>query len=354
MSGWVTGAAHAQTLGALEEVTAVRGPDALATRIAALRAWIASDLAEVETSLAALDRGDDPMRRAGRHLLAQGGKRLRPMCVALAARAGSGFDRRARDLAVAAELVHDATLLHDDVVDVGDLRRGAPAARVVYGNAASVFAGDWLLVEALVRIRAAGMDDLLDRAFDVLKMMLAAESLQLAMRGKIPGGTEDYFRVVEGKTASLFRWAMRAGARAGGLDERSCAALEAFGGKVGVAFQVMDDVLDVAGDGALLGKSLFTDLREGKLTHPLMVAIERDPGLRAAVGELCASEQGALDAALLRRVGSALVETGAVEESVALARRLGREAVAGLDAVPAGRARDALADVAAAMIERRH
>lgn len=353
MSGWITGAAHAATMGALEEVTAVRGIDPLAARIAGLRAWIAADLDEVEQSLAALDRGEDPVRRAGRHLLAQGGKRLRPMCVALAARAGSGFDRNARDLAVAAELVHDATLLHDDVVDLGDLRRGAPSARVVYGNAASIFAGDWLLVEALVRIRATGMDDMLDRALDVLKQMLAAESLQLALRGKIPGGTEDYFRVVEGKTASLFRWALRAGARAGGLDEPRCLALEDFGAKLGVAFQVMDDVLDVAGDGAVLGKEVFSDLREGKLTHPLMVAIERDAALRGVIAEICASESAALDPAALRRVTSALKETGAVEESVALARRLGGEAVAGLDVLPAGRARDALADVAAAMIQRR-
>jgi geranylgeranyl pyrophosphate synthase len=98
------------------------------------------------------------------------------MCVALAGAPARGFDRRARDLAVAAELVHNATLLHDDVVDLGDLRRGAPAARVVYGNAASIFAGDWLLVEAIARIRAAGFPDLLDRALDVLRQMLSAEA----------------------------------------------------------------------------------------------------------------------------------------------------------------------------------
>ncbi|MFO0001365.1 MAG: polyprenyl synthetase family protein, partial [bacterium] len=114
------------------------------------------------------------------------------MCVALASRVGTGFSQTARDLAVAAELVHNATLLHDDVVDLGDRRRGAPAARVLYGNAASIYAGDWLLVEALMRVRRAGMPDLLDKALGVLAEMLAAEALQLARRGRVDTTLDDY------------------------------------------------------------------------------------------------------------------------------------------------------------------
>lgn len=341
------------TMGTLEHVSAARGAPDIAERIAALRAWIASDLADVESELASLDRGEDPMRAAARHLLSQGGKRLRPLCVALASRVGAGFDHRARDLAVAAELVHDATLLHDDVVDLGDLRRGAPAARVVYGNTASIFAGDWLLVEGISRIRRTGLDDLLDRALDVLRQMLAGEALQLAARGRVPQGTEAYFRVVEGKTASLFRWALFAGARAGGLNPAHCALLEGYGGKMGVAFQVMDDVLDLVGDHAELGKEVFSDLREGKLTHPVMVAVERDPKVRALLEEALAHEGRALDPALVRGVSAALRETGAVDESRELALRLVREAVSTLGELPSGRARDSLADVALAMVDRR-
>src|SRR5262249_22155884 len=148
-----------------------------------------------------------------------------PLCVALAARAGNGFGAAARQLAVAVELVHTATLLHDDVVDVGDTRRGAPAARVVYGNAASIFAGDWLLVEALRRVRAAAVPDALDRLLDIIEEMIMAESTQLDRRGVMVADRAAYFRVVEGKTASLFRWALWAGGRAGGLDERACRAL---------------------------------------------------------------------------------------------------------------------------------
>lgn len=341
------------TMGTLEQVSSTRGAPDIAARIAALRAWIAADLVEVESELASLERGEDPMRAAARHLLGQGGKRLRPICVALASRVGAGFDRRARDLAVAAELVHDATLLHDDVVDLGELRRGAPAARVVYGNTASIFAGDWLLVEGITRIRRTGLDDLLDRALDVLRQMLAGEALQLATRGRVPHGTEAYFRVVEGKTASLFRWALFAGARAGGLDAAQCALLEAYGGKLGVAFQVMDDVLDLVGDHGELGKEVFSDLREGKLTHPVMVAVERDPTVRGLLEESLSVEGRALDGGLVRAVSAALRETGALEESRELALRLVRDAVVTLDGLPAGRARDCLADVAVAMVERR-
>lgn len=340
------------TLDTLERIAETRATPDIATRIADLRAFIADDLAEVEAELAGVERGDDPMRGAAHHLLRQGGKRLRPMCVALASRVGTGFDRRAKDLAVAAELIHDATLLHDDVVDQGDLRRGAPAARVVYGNTASIFAGDWLLVEGITRIRRTGFDDLLDRSLVVLRQMLAGEALQLAMRARVPQGTDAYFQVVDCKTASLFRWALFAGARAGGLDGEACALLESFGSKLGVAFQVMDDVLDLVGDHAEMGKEAFTDLREGKLTHPLMVAVERDPRLRATLIDALAHDN-AMDPAVLRAVTQALRTTGAVEESRALAHRLVREAVATLDGVPRGRARSALADVAVAMVERR-
>ena len=144
-------------LGTLEEVARAKAPAGVDARIAELRALCEGDLAGIEADLDAIEGGPTPMQQSARHLLMLGGKRLRPMCVALAARAGGGFTPAARDLAVAAELVHNATLLHDDVVDLGDRRRGAPASRVIYGNAASIFAGDWLLVEALMRVRRARM-----------------------------------------------------------------------------------------------------------------------------------------------------------------------------------------------------
>jgi len=325
----------------------------LSARLRELRTWIAADLADVESDLGPLERGDTPVHQAAEHLLGLGGKRLRPMCVALAARAGLGFSRAARDLAVAAELVHNATLLHDDVVDVGELRRGAPTARVLYGNAASVFAGDWLLVEALMRVRRTGLGDVLERALGVLAEMLEGEALQLARRGRIDATMDDYLRVVRGKTASLFRWAMYAGARAGSLEPGDCEALEGFGAKLGVAFQVVDDVLDVDGEASLLGKELLGDLREGKLTYPLLVALERRPSLRVELGEALSGEAVELSPELARRAAQAMKETGACEEGRAYAERLLREAVSSLRGLPERPAVQALETVAQTIASRR-
>ncbi|MBL8604595.1 MAG: polyprenyl synthetase family protein [Myxococcales bacterium] len=338
----------------LEGVTESRGLDDLTSRLAVLRNFVADDLAEVEAALGAVDASlDTPMHRAAMHLVDAGGKRLRPMCVALAARAGAGFDRNARDLAVAAELVHNATLLHDDVVDLGDLRRGVPTARVVYGNAASVYAGDWLLVEALRRIRVTGYVDLLDRALGVLQEMLDAEGLQLAFRGRGDATVDDWRRVVDGKTASLFRWALYAGGRAGGLDADRCDALERYGHALGVAFQLVDDVLDVSGDPGETGKALFTDLREGKLTYPLLLAMARDGGFAKLVAEAMRDEGGEVSAGTAQAVMAALHQTRSLEDSMAFARRLSEEAVASLATLPAGRAREALNSVAVAMLHRK-
>ncbi len=334
----------ADVLGQLEATAAERGLPALARNLGTLAELVGPDMAWCEESFRRIEELRTPtaVARSARHLIELGGKRLRPMCVALAARAGSGFGPAAQKLAVAVELVHTATLLHDDVVDVGEARRGAPAARVVYGNAASIFAGDWLLVEALRRVRAAAVPDALDRLLGVIEEMIMAESTQLDRRGVIVADRAAYFRVVEGKTASLFRWALWAGGRAGGLDERGCRALERYGHHLGVAFQAVDDLLDLTGSAETLGKQLFVDLGEGKMTFPLIVAVEREPALKEAL------ERGAPPSEILEGV----VRAGGVEACAALARAHVAEAAGCLAALPPSRARDCLETVAEAAIAR--
>ena len=336
----------------LERVMAARDEDVLVRRLGELRELLASDLREVEAALRAPRAGTTPSDLSARHLLDLEGKRLRPLCVALAARIGSGFNAAARELAIAVELVHNATLLHDDVVDLGDVRRGLPTARVVYGNAASIYAGDFLLVEALQRVRLAGIPELLDRALCVLKEMVDAESLQLANRGVVRGVLGDYFRVAEGKTASLFGWALFAGGRAGGSSPEICDALETFGRKLGVAFQVVDDLLDVSGTSEVIGKSTFTDLREGKITYPMLLAIEREPALAARL-EAAIRDESEGNAALAAEVGAALVRTKAIDDTRATASKLADEAVAALARVPAGPERESLTTIALALPHRR-
>lgn len=331
----------------LEESARVGSAAVVADKLVALKAFLQDDLRQVEDDLRAIETKATPLHKSARHLLDLGGKRLRPTCVALASRIGEGFGPVAREIAVAVELVHNATLLHDDVVDVGELRRGAPAARVLYGNAASIFAGDWLLVDALQRIQKVGVPGLLERMLGVLKEMLDAEALQLANRGKLRVSQADYFRVIEGKTASLFRWGMFAGGRAGNATPGHCEALACFGQSLGVAFQVIDDVLDVAGDGASIGKTMFADLREGKITFPLLVALERDPALEGLLQRLLANAAGS-EEELAQRIRA----SGAVEESRGLASKLSAEALGHLSALPAGPVRDSLEGVALAMLHR--
>jgi octaprenyl-diphosphate synthase len=331
----------------LAHVSTARGAPSLGDRLATLDRWVRADLAAFEAELALIPRGGRMVHAAAHHLLDLRGKHLRPLCVALASRFGDGFTDQARALAVAVELVHSATLLHDDVVDVAERRRGEPAACVVYGNAASIFAGDWLLVAALRRIAAAGVDGVLDRMLAVIDEMIVAESIQLERRGNVTGSREDYFAIVEGKTAALFRWAMTAGARVARLSAAAEAALERFGLHLGVAFQAVDDELDYA-DGT--GKDPLADLREGKITYPLVVALERDPALHGRLVALLAEPEPRRDELLA--IAAAVRATGALAASRELAEEHVERALAVLEELPAGAPRDALVTVALASLER--
>jgi geranylgeranyl pyrophosphate synthase len=152
---------------------------------------------------------------------------------------------------------------------------------VLYGNPASVLGGDHLLVDALRRVRLTGQDRLLGRLFEVIGEMIAAEAVQLERRGRFEPDRAVYDRVVHGKTAVLFGWAMEAGAEAAGADPAVGQALARAGTALGLAFQLVDDALDLEGEAAVTGKDSLLDLKEGKLTWPLIVACEQDPGLVA-------------------------------------------------------------------------
>ncbi len=353
MSIAATALPSSHVIAQLGDVCTDRGLHDLAARLRDLHAWIAADLNGFEEQLSAVERGADVVQHSAHHLIDLGGKHLRPMCVVLAAKLGTGFGPAARDLAVAVELIHSATLLHDDVVDLGDTRRGAPTARTLYGNAASVFAGDWLLVKALQRVQHSNIPGMLDRTLTTIDEMIHGEAVQLEGRGRANADRTDYFRVVEGKTAALFRWALYGGARAGGLDEDSCRALERFGLHLGVAFQTIDDWLDFAGDAGATGKELFADLREGKMTYPLIIAVEREPALADTLRRIAAGPPGEPTAApLCRRVVDVLRATGALEQCRDFARQRAAEAIACLSGIPAGPGRDALITVAEATVHR--
>lgn len=316
----------------------------LAQQLDALSPVVITDMIAVETRIGELKSDGGPVANSARHLLALGGKRLRPMCLSLAARIGDPDDKVVCNLATAVELTHSASLLHDDVIDLGDQRRGQPTARLVYGNAASVFAGDKLLIEAIRCVRDAGLTDLLDRLLATIDEIIEAESLQLEARGHLQADTDRYLSIVRGKTASLFRWALYAGGRAGQLETSACTALETFGLHLGTAFQVLDDLLDFRGEEARTGKNLFADLAEGKVTYPLLVAMQRQPSLGQLVEDVIALEPGqAIPSELVSAIIAGMESSGGFEEAEAFARQETRLALEALQAVPEHPARQGLA-----------
>jgi octaprenyl-diphosphate synthase len=318
-----------------------------ASRLIELRELFGDDLAWVEKELARTSAdGLAPATDAAKHLLAAGGKRIRPLCVLLSA-ACFGPTAAARDLAVVAELVHLATLLHDDVIDDSDLRRGAITARRVWGNAVSVLAGDLLLTHALERTAAAAPGATMGELVATLRTLVDGEVIQL--RGRVdPAASESvYFAIVEGKTASLFSWAARAGARVGGAGEGHVAALGDFGRALGVAFQLVDDALDYAGDPVTTGKRLLGDLREGKLTLPLLVAMRDRPELARAVRAAREGDEGAA-----AELHAAVLASGGVAETRARAAAHTTRAQEAVATLPASPARDLLAALATELTSR--
>jgi len=245
----------------------------------------------VEAELARLAQvGAAPGTQAAAHLISGGGKRVRPLSTLLACACFGDITESTEHLAVAAELIHAATLLHDDVIDDGSERRGVPTARRVYGNAVSVLAGDLLLVHALELVQKTGDREALATLFGTLRTLVDGEVVQLRGRTVLDPTEDTYLRIVKDKTASLFIWALTAGARAGGAGSTDLEKFAAFGAHLGVAFQLVDDVIDYASSPEVSGKKLCADLLEGKLTLPLILAMREDEGLSTLVSRLRAGE----------------------------------------------------------------
>ncbi|HET8724717.1 MAG TPA: polyprenyl synthetase family protein [Anaeromyxobacteraceae bacterium] len=291
------------------------------------------------------------LRSAARHLVAAGGKRIRPTVTLLACGACGGEMAAAVPFGVAAELTHSATLLHDDVIDDGPLRRGQPASRVIWGNTVSVLAGDWLLTRSL-EITAAhpAAARALPALLATMRRLVEGEVKQLSLRGGFHATEPDYFQVIEGKTASLFGWACAAGGWAAGAEGERPAALARFGEGIGTAFQLVDDALDYAADPEKLGKRLGADLVEGKATLPLIRALSAEPALRERLAPI-ADGADPTDALCLEVI-AAVRRTGGVEAARALAREHTRDALAALETLPDGPHRRALAEAATTLTER--
>jgi octaprenyl-diphosphate synthase len=250
----------------------------------------------------------------------------------------------ALEMALVAELIHTATLLHDDVIDDGTERRGAATARMLWGNAVSVLGGDLLLVEALQRTAAAA-PDVLESLFATLRSLVDGEIIQLRGRAELDVSRETYDSVLRGKTASLFRWATSTGARLAGASEKDQERLGTFGELVGMAFQLVDDALDYTSE--VTRKTALADLRDGKMTLPLVLAIERRPDLIELVRSIHAGDDEPL-----AEVRQRVLETGACDDVRRLAAENTTRALTVLAGVPQSPARTLLENVVAELADR--
>jgi octaprenyl-diphosphate synthase len=299
--------------------------------------------------------GPQQLGPAAAELVKAGGKRVRPLLVLLAARAANPA-RRSRGrvaLAVITELVHSATLLHDDVIDDGLTRRGLPAPRVAFGNGVSVLAGDWLLTASLdlaIRSRVPGATEALVRT---LRQLVEGEARQLALRGSTAFTADDALAIARLKTGSLFGFCGEAGALAAHAPQSMVRALHAFGMASGTAFQIADDLLDFESDSTTLGKAVLADVVEGKPSLPVAIALKRLPSLR---DEMVVLLQGGLREDELRdrtrAFASRLGTTGALAAARSLAEEERDRALAALAEVPASPTRELLAHVAGVLLSR--
>lgn len=230
-----------------------------------LRGEFSDELSRLETNLSESCRGAHaPLPEAALQLIEAGGKRVRPLLAWLSCTAIGADAKVADPVALAAELTHAATLLHDDVLDEGEVRRGKEATRILHGNRISILAGDLLLTRALGAVFSTENFDICHTYQHMLQRMVEGEVLQQEHRFDLSTNEEVYEKIVELKTAALFGWSARAGAMAAGGDEATVNALEKFGHASGIAFQVLDDWLDWVGEGTLVGKAVLSDLKEGK------------------------------------------------------------------------------------------
>jgi octaprenyl-diphosphate synthase len=315
---------------------------------------VAPDMSRVNTTILARTGSDVPMiPEVANHLISSGGKRLRPMLtLAMAQLSGYAADGHIK-LAAAVEFMHTATLLHDDVVDESDIRRGKLAARMVWGNEASVLVGDFLLGQAFKMMVEVGNIHALDILSSAAAVIAEGEVMQLAAAKNTATNEDEYLSVIRAKTAELFAAACEVGPVLAGRPKTEQAACRSYGMNLGIAFQLVDDALDYGGTAVKLGKNVGDDFREGKITLPVVLSFrrgsesEREFWNRAlGCGEIA---DGDLDTAI-----ALMTKHRAIEDTIGRARHYGEIAKDALALAPDSAIKKALADAVDFAVARNH
>jgi len=315
-----------------------------------LKTAVGDDMAAVDRVLrTSLDSDVVLIRQVAEYIIAGGGKRLRPAVLLLAAGACGYRGEAHHTLAAVIEMIHTATLLHDDVVDESSLRRGHATANAEFGNAAAVLVGDFLYSRAFQLMVGVERMRVLSIMADATNVIAEGEVMQLMHAGDAALAETAYFEVIRRKTAKLFEAAGRIGAVLGGADGTREDSLAAYGLHLGTAFQIMDDVLDYSGDAAAIGKNLGDDLAEGKMTLPLIHALAVGGVEDAAVIRHAIGGGGLTD---FRPVVDTLERTGALAYARDRAIGASRAAAAALAALPPSPAAASLLQLASFASDR--
>ena len=316
-----------------------------------------ADMAAVDALI--MDRMQSPVPvipLLAEHLIAAGGKRLRPLITVAAARASQkgaagGSIEHPLKLAAAVEFIHTATLLHDDVVDGSERRRGKVAAHLIWGSATSVLVGDFLFARAFELMVETGQMRALGILAQASGVIAQGEVLQLTRAHDLNLDQETYLRIISAQTAELFAAAAEAGAVGAGADDRTTAALRSYGLNLGLAFQLADDALDYGGSSEKLGKNAGDDFREGKVTLPLLLAVARTRGREDAFWERTINK-GQRTEEDFRRARELIIGTGSISATLDTAGEYADAAQAALAALPPGDWRDALEQLADFAVSR--
>jgi octaprenyl-diphosphate synthase len=322
--------------------------------IASLLSLVASDMERVNGRILQRTGSDVALiPEVANHLISSGGKRLRPMLTlatsGLCGYAGEGHVK----LAAAVEFMHTATLLHDDVVDGSDMRRGKLAARMLWGNEASVLVGDFLLGQAFKMMVEVGSLACLDILSSAAAVIAEGEVMQLSAAKDTQTTEDDYLDVIRAKTAALFAAACEVGPVLAGRSKADEAACRSYGMNLGVAFQLIDDALDYGGTSTRLGKNVGDDFREGKITLPVVLSFRRGSESERGFWRRTLEDGACADGDLETAIGL-LRKHRALEDTVERARHYGAMARDALELFPASQWKHALLETVDFCVARAH
>lgn len=317
-----------------------------------IQALVANDMKYVDLNIKKQLKSDiDLIEQLGNYIINAGGKRIRPMLTLLAAKATGYTGINHQKAAAFIEFIHTATLLHDDVVDESDLRRGKPSANFIYGNSASILVGDYIYTRSFQMMVELNSLKLLDLMSTAVNVIAAGEVQQLSNLNKFHLTENDYMQVIYSKTARLFEVATQIGAVIGEQDASIELALQNYGRFLGTAFQLIDDLLDYTAKQSILGKTVGDDLAEGKLTLPLIHAMDKSsPADLEKIQTILASDN---KIAHLKEIISIMQTYDSLEYTKLRAIIEAKKAISALDPLPNSIYKEALIGLAQLAIDRK-